>query len=108
MDGITILHSTLYNDYLWTGIILGILSVATCIVVFFMTKDFGWDELSVFFIIAGIIVLGMSSWLIVSSLTNRQEKYYVTIDESVSFIEFYEKYEILNQKSNIYEVIEKQ
>ena len=54
------------------------------------------------------VVLGLAIGIVVGIFANKpHEQYKISISENVSFVEFYEKYEIVDQEGSIFTVREK-
>lgn len=111
MQGVTILSETVVSPCIVAGIfilicsIVAVLFMVACIV--YMIK---YGELFPMIIPAIVCLLAACAFGYVSiSELNKQPytKYKVTVDDSVSFKEFTDKYEILNQDGLVYEVRER-
>lgn len=111
MNGITVLDaSTKIVEHTWGWswgafalILLGVL----CIVISILCEGNGIA--GDFFFIVGIISITVS--LILFSRAKPAKiipTYMVTIDSSVSLVEFYDKYEILDIQGKIYTIVEKE
>lgn len=110
MEGVRILsQEIIYNTILpeWC-VTLGFFCMIICIMAGVYAACEGYDALAwicVVVTIASIIVACLS---ITKSKTNTSYiEYKVIIDESVSMVEFMDKYEILNQEGEIYTVKER-
>lgn len=109
-DGVTILNTyeKLTNNNVIAGLlILGIWSFAALAIIIIMwciTKKVNWKEIVVSII---FIILSCICWF------NIPEKsyttyYQVTIDDSVSINEVYEKYKIIDTEGRIYTIVDKE
>lgn len=107
MNGVEILSTTAITTwYGWTFGVAFFITVAVCFIVSFLTKEIGAG------IGAGIIAFLLCAIFFGTSGVGEYEtgeyEYKVTIDDSVSMNEFYEKYEILDQEGKIYTVKERE
>ena len=110
IDGITVLAQESVVEYnmiapfLWLlGLMVGGLLLGTLIS---KIAEEDWP------LIAGIIfgcIFGLVAfvWQANISIPTGEYKYKVTIDETVPLVEFYERYEIINQDGMIYEIRER-
>ena len=110
MEGLTVLSTdTTAIDCPWLAIVLGILCIVlgTVMVVFAIMLFVNGEPTGVLALILsfGMFVLGIFVFHAVSKPA--QTIYKVTIDESVSMVEFYERYEILDQEGLIFTITEK-
>lgn len=114
IDGITILnqYEKIITDEIWTSqstiiaIITGIL-VFIAIPIISAILDMPEEALTVLEIIAVIISFIILIRSIETVEVERYNVYEVTIEESVSFNELYDKYEIIGQHGQIYEIKER-
>lgn len=115
MNGIEILsqsEAVAELAYNWTAFSLVLIIMSTIGIV--LGIIIGKQEKS-YFIAAVIISLNISFGLIPSFIAGREystpveykTQYRVTIDETVSMIEFYERYEIVEQEGKIFTIEEK-
>ena len=100
MDGITILNQTMIYDWPTWRVIVTIVMVAVIALCITAIMDNGsgiWGLLALvtFF---GLIIIGVIGPEVETGLY----KYEAIIDEDVSFTELYERYEIVNQRGEIY------
>jgi hypothetical protein len=106
MEGVTILSTgTAILGISWLAAILLSLFMFAIIYIINPCEDdgIGWRiGCAIFASILSFIVLAVSS-----VDTTEVTEYKVTIDDSVSYIEFTEKYEVINQEGEIYTVREK-
>ena len=101
MDGITVLSKTEIKAPTLTGIVIAIaIWIVLIIAVCFMTDG---DTANAQLATAGITVFSILVAVALSKSTGEYE-YKVTIDNTVSMIEFYEKYEIVGQEGKIYTI----
>jgi hypothetical protein len=115
MNGLTFLSEQLVTENIYlpgwsfSGLVaaIGFLFVLIILITTIDDIDLG------LFIIGSFVAIIMICYSIVSFRTaNVEEKFHyeykVLIDDSVSFIEFNEKYEVVNQEGTIYTVIERE
>lgn len=116
IDGITVLNSfnADYSNKLCSLFFLGFFGILFIIAALFIIKEYylslgGW-ALGLFVFAAGVFCFYGS--IILSRDYIDKEKteihYQVTIDDSVSFNEFYDKYEILEKEGDIYTIKERE
>lgn len=108
MDGVTILNTTTTGRN-WFAIILlavyGIIfTVFTILIIVDIVSDGRFNSAVIFNIGIAIISFGLS---IAYYNKPSQTTYKVTIDDSVSFNDFYERYNIIRQDGKIYTVEER-
>lgn len=109
MEGVTILSE---SPYFPIGLAIVLTVVATvvvglsvvCVIMRFRDDDNTWLLISVITgVVAGVLVA-----LTIHGYTTQSHKVYkVTIDDNVSFNDFIEKYEIVDQDGQIYTVKER-
>lgn len=114
IDGITILnqYEQVVTDWQWTPLCTAIVVIAAVVVIGVIpvvsalldASDFVFDLFEIIAVIATAVILYNS---IGEVETERYNIYEVTIDESVSLNEFYNKYEIIDQHGKIYEIKER-
>ena len=112
MEGVTILNTIEVMGSTWgfsiVGLIVAILTLFVLIgTILSITKDGG----SEIFLSSLVVAIGIFISLMCFGTANEYFDYYkyqVIIDDSVSLIEFMEKYEILDQEGLIYIVREKE
>lgn len=109
MEGITILatEAVTLGVPFWVAPLVGcitfILVLITLAIVSQETDTFDWGLGAICGILVTIFFLGLSVG------TYKEETHYsMTIDETVSFVEFNEQYEVVDQKGDIYIVREKE
>lgn len=105
MQGITILTTEqVYSPVGWI-IFMIILLIGTAIWGFIMCKD-ETDTTSIAFggaaIGASVAFFIMLIVMIFTTNCSAYTKYIATIDDSVSYVEFVEKYELIQQKDNLF------
>ena len=109
MDGITVLSQETVST-LSVAIPLGIISLLLFIVSFVLTiKLFcdGEDGIAMLSIISTVAALILVVVCTIDAFDPPETTYKVTIDETVSFQEFSERYEIVEQDGLIYTIKEK-
>lgn len=91
------------------AIIIGIISIAGIITaVYFLTRYFR-EEPAIVILILSILFLCLSVIGVYQSFFMKEITYYqVTIDDSVSMVEFNEKYDIVEVEGKIYTIKEKE
>ena len=111
MNGVEILSSeTIYNTILpecWTVIGLLLALVCTVLTIHFYV---GLNDRAAILCLVLLIVSVVLTFLGLISNKNSIDyiEYKVTIDDSVSFTEFIDKYEVLDQEGKIYTVKERE
>jgi hypothetical protein len=109
MEGITILATEIVTLGIpfWVAIIGGLgLLCAVFVITWTISKDF---DASDYGFAAFIGVLVMFIFVLICVGTYKEETHYLmTIDETVSIVEFNKQYEIVDQKGEIYIVREKE
>lgn len=110
MAGITILSEKIFYSNLFPGWFIGLsligFAISLALIIIGAAKDkpkIAILGLAVFFF---SLILGITTTSIKSKEIDYIE-YKVTIDESVSMVEFYQRYEILSQEGKIYTIKEK-
>ena len=105
MEGVTILSSfqvaTDYNISIVWALIIWTAIIVICGVVCEIWFDFGGFGIVLGFL-AGLLILGA-----IIQPVNYETRYKVIIDDSISMIEFYEKYEVIEQEGLIFTVKER-
>ena len=108
IEGIEILaQSEIMASPSWTGWILVMLGIGIVGILMGLAFDFDW--LFVTGIVGGLMgIVGVFFVLIINPKepTGRYE-YQVTIDDNVSFTEFYENYEVVGQNGKIWTIRDK-
>ena len=108
MEGVTILSAGIATLGVSWGIAI-LVAIGTFILYlaidpFDFEDEWGWR--SGMALILALVVFGLFSWLCVD--TTEVPEYKVTIDETVSFVEFNEKYEVIDQEGEIYTIRERE
>ena len=99
MDGVVVLNIIPeVNTSLWCWII-GIFTI----VIFTITSIQVFTRSDFIIFSLGIALIGLFVWLIVFN-ADHPEQYQVSVDKSVSFVEFQENYKIISQEGKIYTV----
>ena len=105
MDGITILNTTIVDEYaqwvLPTVLALGFI----CIVAFILTLTSNDNRVIIFGIISLLAMIAMPIIVITSKShwrTNERNQYECIIDDSVSINEVYEKYNVIERRGKIW------
>ena len=114
MDGITILSEHFCRGVELSGLIIGGIFI-TIIVVFgllyirYILKDLSGviKNITTLFYVILVALYIHQIWGLISSHNTTHTEYTITIDDSVSFNDFFNKYEILKVDGDIYRVIEK-
>lgn len=111
MDGITILNTTIVDDYaqwvLPTVLALGLICIVA-LVLMLNSNDtgvviFGTISLLAMIAIPTIVITSKSHWRI-----NERNQYECIIDDSVSINEVYENYNVLERRGDIWVLEEKE
>ena len=93
MEGVTILNTMPEEKHFMPFIIVGVFTLIVSILIFLVDRA---NALFLIFSVTGLMLLFLGWWI------SYPERYEVTIDYSVSFNEFQEHYEIIDQKGKIY------
>lgn len=105
MQGVTILATEQMFSSLWIFILLTILSIIAIIFGIFLCKN-GPDQDDAIIggasISAGIISTVILITFMLTNNLSGYTKYIGTIDNSVSYVEFTEKYELIEKKDNLF------
>ena len=105
MEGITILNSEVIMAPHWGPIAMFILGVVGIFLSFFMDiLDFDCDVIKMLIISASITLIGAISLFIFE--VPYYTSYEVILEDSVSMNEFLDRYEILDQRGQIYTIKE--
>jgi hypothetical protein len=110
MEGLTLLSTSVQNNapVFWFLTALSSIILVACIVLMYfciMDREFGGV---IAFIILAVIAFVLVNVCISEAIKPSRTLYKVTIDESVSMVEFYERYEILDQDGLIFTITEKE
>lgn len=111
MDGITILNTTIVDDYaqwvLPTVLALGIVCIVALVLTLTSNDDkviiFGTISLLAMIIIPIIVITSKSHWR-----TNERNQYECIIDDSVSINEVYENYNVIERRGDIWVLEDKE
>lgn len=105
MEGVTILSTgTAILGISWgAAIIIALIAFVITYAFNPLEDDFGWRIGFATF----IFILGFIALAILAVDTTEVTEYKVTIDDSVKYVEFTEKYEVIDQEGEIYTVREK-
>lgn len=111
MDGITILNTTIVDDYarwvLPTVLALGVI----CIVAFILTLTSNDNRVIIFGIISLLVMIAMPIIIGTSKShwrTNERNQYECIIDDSVSINEVYENYNVIERRGDIWVLEDKE
>lgn len=111
LDGITVLDIGTKTvewgwGWSWVGLIwtvIGLISIIVALISLF--EDYGGG----FLLFGGIVLLGLGFILFAYAKPVKTIPIYtVIVDDSVSMVEFYNKYEILETQGKIYTIIERE
>lgn len=107
IDGITILDTT--SVWICNSAVLDILAIlaAICSVLMLMSLINSDEAAIVIFFTITFIILSCSAGIVYKIQGERVSEYKVTISDTVSFKDLYEKYEIVKQEGEIYTIREK-
>lgn len=114
IDGITILNSfevvskTAFN---WGGFCIGaiigtVVAVALSLIDTYSISEY-FFKLAIIGVFAGGLFGFLGGWTIYPKPVEYESQWEVTIDENVSMNEFYSKYEVVEQRGEIYVIKEK-
>ena len=117
MNGVEILAvekiATAY-EFCWTAFWAGFFAIFVVIVLFLFLSGTFRDVLkynlvtpTLIITIVGALIAGALLGIIWMTPTEYETQYKVTADDSVSIVDFYDKYEVLDQEGKIYTVAEK-
>ena len=115
LDGITVLNSfevvskTVFNwNGFWIGAIVGaLICLMVCVIASSDIKDF-LITFSIAFIVVGSLVGFFFGGAVMDKPTEYEARWEVTIEDSVSMNDFYNRYEIIEQRGEIYVIREKE
>ena len=111
MEGVTILAQEVIRDFSPTVFLISSILISTlsgCIIAAFFIGGPISDSTTLSIIILCTVGFGLILGGVIGSFWNDPiPQYKVTISEEVSMVEFYEKYEIINQEDLIFTVREK-
>lgn len=108
MDGITFLAEETFTYipkwFIFTLFMIGIISF---IIVYIGSKDCSLEEHPIVAIILFFVfIISLIMALIFGTINREQTQYKVTIDDTVTFKEFSEKYKVVSQEGEIYTIVE--
>ena len=111
MDGITILNTTIVDDYAqW--VLPTVLALAfICIVAFILTLTSNDNRVIIFGTISLLAMIAMNIIVITSKShwrTNERNQYECIIDDSVSINEVYENYNVIERRGDIWVLEDKE
>ena len=110
MEGLTLLSTEVQNyaPVFWVLFIMSCFVLVACIWLIVTSAREG----ATVYTIVSLFLMAITMWLCAYTLSLTQQApktiYKVTIDESVSMVEFYERYEIIDQDGLIFTIIEKE
>lgn len=107
MEGVTILSTTTVaiGIPLWVGILIALL-----VGVLWGLIMFGISDEPILGVISGALaaILITIAFVVTGSFSNQEETHYkVILDDSVQYVEFTEKYEVIDQEGEIYTIRER-
>lgn len=108
MDGITILGSEIVMMKHPLGLIfaiIGLIFLVLSLIIGFTLKEKSIAPMLTFAVIGTVLAFGGMGWAELNEVAD-YTKYDVLVSEDVNFQEFYNKYEILEAKGQIYTVKE--
>lgn len=107
LEGVIILNESLGIAYDYIGVIIGSLFAVLAFMTFLFIIEFEtWVGVVIgVFLTLFMIFISVTSFI---SSTERFVQYEVTIDKFVNFKEFNERYEIVDQRGEIYVIREKE
>lgn len=112
MEGLTVLSTGTQNGVgakivlMVLGIVAGALAIA-CFVLAIISFSSDTPDLGILMIVYTVACVVASIVAISGAAEDAKTTYKVTIDENVSFTEFSERYEIIDQDGLIYEIVKK-
>ena len=110
MEGITILATEIHTTPIW-AIAFCILITATLCGICGLAIAIGCSDKDYPILVAGIVglcILITMTVLAFKEISTKETRYTATIDEAVSFVEFNERYEIIDQNGDLYTLVEKE
>lgn len=111
IDGIQIINETVKSTGTGGTIVLGIFLLAMAIILFLLAIEaYKMEEIAPCIVIFFVsLILGFGSFVSFYSYNNGTEykEYQVTINDTVKFNEFHNKYYIESRNGNIYTITEK-
>ncbi len=117
MNGVEILAvenvATAYA-FNWTAFWAGFFAILVIVVLYLFLSGTFRDILKcnlvtlvLIIIIVGALIAGVMLGIIWMTPTEYETQYKVTADDSVSIVDFYDRYEVLDQEGKIYTVVER-
>ena len=110
MEGITLLNTYTENNLVF-GIVFGIIGLILCGACIWLLVGAIGDYHTggtIVSIVLLLISVGITTFSLYEGLSNPTSTYYqVMLDESVSYSEFTEKYEVIKQEGKIFTIQEK-
>jgi hypothetical protein len=108
MDGVTILAENTYRmcDTTFAAVSIIVVAILSSVMIFISSKTgdkFDFVMASIF----GIFAFVLTVYNNVDGYNTIRTEYQVTVDSSVSFQEFFEKYEVVSADGYVYTVIER-
>ena len=111
MDGITILNTTIVDEYAQWVLPTVLAPSFICIVAFILTLTSNDNRVIIFGIISLLAMIAMPIIVITSKShwrTNERNQYECIIDDSVSINEVYENYNVLERRGDIWVLEDKE
>lgn len=107
IDGITILDTT--NTWVCDSVLFDIFFIMVFILsaMLLMSLVCGDDGFTVVLLLSAVIIFSFLTFAVYKTNGKKVPEYKVTISDTVSFKDVYEKYNILKQEGEIYTIIEK-
>ena len=108
MEGVTILNSEVVMKVHPLGatfVIIGLILLVFSVIIGFIFKEKSVTPMLVLAVVGTVLTFGSMSWASINKVED-YVKYDVLVSENVVFQEFYNKYEILETKGQIYTVRE--
>lgn len=111
MDGVTILNTFTVSDCSSLAMIIGIISgIISAIFFYFMIDSYGGTDTICYGIVCVIALIGAMFILFMSQnhwRVNVRQRHECILDSNVSFVELYEKYDVVEQRGDIWVLEEK-
>ena len=111
MDGVTVLNTITVSDYSSLVMVIGIISgIISAIFFYLMMASYGGTDTICYGIISVVALIGALFILFMSQnhwRVNIRQRYECVLDRNVSFVELYEKYDVIEQRGDIWVLEEK-
>lgn len=108
MQGVEILSEKIVRDFDDTAITMSVILVVMLVVVTILCIISHNIGCAIIYGCISVILIMLTVFNFIPSYLTKTTQYEIIVDDSVSLVEFYEKYEIIEQRGKIFVVEEKQ